>query len=992
MNVRHLNAGPLRPRAGWRTVLCAAAALALPLPLTAQGVGGVVVDVTDQPISGASVQVVGTDVGALTDTQGRFLLRGLAEGTVTLRVSMIGFATRTVQAEVGRVDLRISLEHSAIELDRIVVTGTAGGQQRRSIGNVVSTVDAAEVIDKAPVTSVNEVLNGRVAGVTVLSSTGQAGGAGKVRIRGASTFSLSNAPLVYIDGIRVNNDEASGPIAQGFESRSISRWNDIDPDDIESIEIIKGPAAATLYGTEAANGVIQIITKRGRQGPAQFTARISQGASWFQDPEGRLWENWGMVDGQLRSITFSDLQSQWPDTDFYRTGHQQTYDVSLSGGSDLVRYYISGNYKDHEGVETTNQMKQGGGRLNLTVVPSDKWQASGSFGYTMGRTDLACEAGCGGVTWTTYLATPENLSDPLRRGLWSGSPESYHDLFWIWQDLRRFTGSVQLAHDPVGWFSHRLSVGVDQTREDDTDLMNRDDRYVDYDSFADRGYIDVVSREVNYTTADYSGTFRFDVMPDMSLETSAGAQYYRRHMSFTEAYGEGFAVPGLRSVNATTQNNIALQDYETNTTLGVFGQGQLSWLDRRFLTVALRADDNSAFGEEFDLIYYPKVSGAWVLSEEPFFDLPYVSTFRLRLAYGQSGQQPANFAALRTFESVTGPGDVGTVTPLEVGNPELGPERSEEYEVGFDAGFLDERVGVEFTYYRQNTEDAILLRQIAPSIGFSGEQWVNAGEIRNSGIELSINGSAYDSERVGVQLGFTLGTNHNEVVSLGDVTEEEFITGGTYIEHRIGYPVGSWFSRRVVSAERDGAGNIVNVMCEGAGGAAVACSEAPNVFLGRTTPDLQGGLNATVRLFENLRLFGQIDFKRGYRKLDGNLRVRCHFFDLCRENYVPEEYDPVRIAQIEGAYPAFLINDASFTKLREVSASYELPSAWAGRVGANRLSVSVAGRNLATWTDYGGLEPEATFHSGTRGGDYTLWEQTVLPQLATFVATVELGF
>lgn len=977
------------------TIAVLAAVLAAADPAAAQenAVAGTVVSAeTGEPIAGAQIIDERTEQGTITGQDGRFLLRGLSGQEVRIRVSMLGYGSETRTVQVGDMAVRIELERSAIELDRIVVTGTAGRTQKRSIGNVVSTVDAEEITDKAAVTSVNEVLNGRVAGVTVLSSTGQVGGAGRVRMRGASTFSLSNAPLVYIDGIRVNNDEATGPIAQGFGSQSISRWNDIDPDDIESIEIIKGPAAATLYGTEAANGVLQIITKKGAQGEPRFTARTTQGANWFQNPQGRLWENWGMVGDELQSITFSDLENNWPNEEFFRTGHQQSYDVSVGGGTDLLRYYLSANYKDHEGVEPTNEMKQGGGRLNLTVTPSQALQITGNFGYTMGRTDLACEAGCGGVTWTTYLATPSNLDDPLRLGLWSGSAESYHELFWIWQDIRRFTGSVQVNNNITDWLSHRLTVGVDQTREDNTDLMNRDDQYTGYDSFADRGYIDVVSREVNYATIDYSGTARFSLMEGLRAETSLGGQYYRNHTSFNEAYGEGFPVPGLRSVNATTQNRLAFHDFVTNTTVGVFGQAQLAHLDRRFVTVGLRADDNSAFGENFDLVYYPKVSGAWVLSEEDFFELPLISTLRLRGAYGQSGQQPASFAALRTFAPVTGPGDVGTVTPQGVGNPDLGPERSQEIELGFDAGLIDDRIGVEFAYYRQNTDDAILLRQIAPSTGFSGSQWVNAGEIRNSGIELLLTAAAYQSDDVGVDLGFNISTNENEVLSLGDVTDEDFITGGTYIEHRIGFPVGSWFQRRVVSAERDGAGNIVNVMCEGETGSPVACSEAPTVFLGRTQPDVQGGFNTTLTLFGNLRLFGQLDFKRGYKKLDGNLRVRCFFFDLCRENYVPEEFDALRIANIEGGFPSFLIDDASFTKLRELSASYFVPSSWAGRLGADNLTLSIAGRNLVTWSDYSGLEPEATFHSGSRGGDYALWEQTVLPQLATFVATVEISF
>jgi len=453
-------------------------------------------------------------------------------------------------------------------------------------------------------------------------------------------------------------------------------------------------------------------------------------------------------------------------------------------------------------------------------------------------------------------------------------------------------------------------------------------------------------------------------------------------------------------VDATTQNRTGLQTYVNNTTVGIYGQEQIAWKDTRFFTFGLRADDNSAFGENFNLVYYPKVSGTWVLSDESFFHLPAVNTLRVRAAYGQSGQQPEQYAALRTFNPVTGPNDVGTVTPGTVGNEDLGPERSGELELGFDAGFLDDRLGLEFTYFNQHTRDAILLREIAPSTGFTGSQWVNAGRIENSGVEITLRGTPYQSENVRWDLGFHVATDHNEVVSLGDVTSEDFVQAGSYVRHKIGYPVGSWFSQRVVSATMDADGNVPKsaMVCDDGAGGTTPCYSAsgalvaPQVYLGRNIPKVDGGLNTTVTLFDKLELFAQVDFKTGYKKLDGNQRVRCFFFDLCRENYVPQDYDPVQMAELQYGLVDVLIHDASFAKLREISATYNFPAELAGQVGARTLSLTVAGRNLFTWTNYPGLEPEATFNGGSRGGSYSLWEQDVLPQLAQFIATLRVGF
>ena len=976
-----------------------ASGLAVVAPAAAQqpgAVGGVVVAAeTLRPLSDVTVEVVGMGKGTYTNQSGRFLILGLTGEGVTLRISLLGYAASTVTARVGDVSLNIQLGLAAIELDRIVVTGTAGGQAKRSLGNSVTTVEAAKIVEVAPVSNLAQLINGRAAGVTILHTTGMVGGGSRVRIRGASSFSLSNEPLVYIDGVRVNNAQATGPTNQAFGSSSISRWNDLNPEDIESIEIIKGPAAATLYGTEAATGVIQIITKRGRAGAPRWDISVKQGANWFANPEGRLWTNWYDVgnDGNVESIDMVELEKEQTGRGIWRTGQVQQYDLSVSGGMDLIKYFLSGHMEKSQGVERDNSVDKWGTRANLTVTPNEKWEIQGNLGWVTGRTNLAFEAGGGGATWSTYFARPDRLNTP-RRGFYSGTPEAYDGAFDSWQDLDRTTAGFTLNHRPFGGFSHRLTFGFDHTREQNNEIQYHDREWLYFFSFSDRGYRETNERNLDYTTLDYSATYQRSLFENLESSTSVGGQLYRRYVDFVSAYGEGFPTPGLTSISATTQNRTGSETSVENTTVGMYVQQQFSWQNRLFLTGALRGDDNSAFGVDYDFVTYPKVSAAWVITEEPFWNFDFANTLKLRAAYGESGQQPEAFVAIRTFAPVTGPNNAGTVTPSNLGNPTLGPERGTEIELGFDAGLFGDKMGVEFTYYYQKTKDAILLREIAPSTGFSGAQWVNAGEIKNSGIELLVRGTPWETARHSLDMGLNLSRNDNEVLSLGDVTAEDFISAGTYLRHQIGYPLGSWFSKKVVSAELNAQGRAINLLCDDGKGNGVACGDAPILYQGRTSPKMEGGFSSNLTLFNNIRLFAQMDFKTGFTKLDGNYRVRCIFFSECRENWFPTEFDPVKIAEIQagGTYAGVMLDDGDFLKLREVSLGYVLPGQWIEKIGARTGIVTLAGRNLYTWTKFMGLEPESTFNGGTRGGAFSLWEQNVLPQLAQFIVTFNVSF
>jgi hypothetical protein len=676
----------------------------------------------------------------------------------------------------------------------------------------------------------------------------------------------------------------------------------------------------------------------------------------------------------------------------------QSYDVGVGGGSPTFRYRVSGNYKQDGGVTPTNKLKNYGGRANLTLDPTDRIKIESSLAYVTGRTDLSPEAGYGGTTWTTYYATPENLFDdtgaPLpNNGFYSALPSAYDKQYQMYQDINRFTGSVSFTHSPVDWFSHHLTLGTDQGLEYNEELsaVHHDPNFSYFFGFdADSGYKSVFSRQNTFSSLTYGGTFK-NALSAITASTSYGVDFFRRNTKYVSAYGEVFPGPGLTALSSTTSARTGSETSVENNTVGIYGQEQLGFRDRFFLTGGIRSDNNSSFGANFKRVYYPKVSASWVVSEEPFFRLPFVNTLKLRSAYGQTGQAPLPYSAVPFFTATTGPNGSAAVAPASRGNPDLGPERGYETEIGFDLGLLQDRAGIEFTHFTGGTKNAILDRPVAPSSGYPGTQLVNAGKISKHGNEIMLRATPIANARTSWDLTFSTSTNHTNVDNLGGQT---FISPSANIRHTVGYPVGAWWGKKVVDATIDPVtGKSTAVFCDAgpSGGAPVLCANAPLVFLGKTTPTSEGAFTSTLSFWSNFSIYTLVDFKGGYKKLDGNRRVRCHLFIECRENYYPKEFSPAIVGAVSSsAYVSDLINDASYTKLREISLSYNLPASFATRLGAARASVSIAGRNLHTWTNDKGLEPEASFQGGTRG--FGQWEQDVTPQLRSFVGTLRLNF
>ena len=945
------------------------------------------------PMVGAQVQVVGAGVGAITDQTGAYTIANVPAGEVEIEAQSVGFATARQTVTVSSdetVQVDFQLREQAIGLDAIIVTGTAGGKQARAIGNVVGRINASDLVEVSPAMNLEQLMSQRDASVSVLPGSGNVGSGAVTRIRGVSSISLSNQPLIYVDGVRVDNNPSGGPpIRQG---RQASALNDIHPEDIESIEIIKGPAAATLYGTEASGGVIQIITKRGAEGAPQWDVRVRQGTTFLMDPEGKAPTVWGL-DSAGQPVGVNLVQREASEgRPIFQYGHNQGYGLGLRGGTDMVRYYLSAGYDDTEGVVSYNHENRLNTRANLDVILGETFDISTSMGFVQAETSFAQQAAGWGIWDQIVWGTPTTL-DTRNRGFLRATPEAVAELEAT-RNVNRFTGNVQATHRPRSWFTQRLNIGTDVGNETNTRLFPRHPTGSAY-FFGGRSLGEkLLERNKNqFVTVDYASTVEYPLRGGLRGSTSIGGQYYTKRNEFGSMIGQEFPSPQVRSVGgaAVTFGN---EDIVENKTVGMYVEQGIDWENRLFITGAIRGDDNSAFGAEYEAAIYPKMSATWVMHEEPFWTLDWVSQFRVRTAFGTSGQQPDVFAAIRLYQPETGPGDQAVLTPEAIGNPELGPEKGQEFEIGFDAGMFDDRLGIEYTFYSQRTKDAIVSRGLPVSSGFPGGQFVNVGELSNRGMEFVVNYRVMDRDRFSWETAIVYATNRNRVEDLGGLPP---ISLGTQ-QHREGYPIGSVFDIKVVEAEFGPDGELSTLLC--AGGPEndhqpVSCDSAPRVFWGVPNPRWEGGFTNTFSFGRHFRLNTVIDFRGGHMTRNGDIHAAHGTFRNSQQ--IVEGSHPFVHAyanELESPDPLGYV-DAGFAKLREIALSYDVPERWLGSAGVSRASITVAGRNLATlWTEqdnsfgYPIPDPEVR----TPGSELSNYVQTVLPPFSQINTTLRVTF
>jgi TonB-linked SusC/RagA family outer membrane protein len=964
-----------------------------------------------RPLPGAQVMVLGVDRAALVTASGTFSITDIPPGEYTVRAQMLGYATidRTVTVAAGSAQsLEFLLMIEALALDELVVTGTAGFTERRAIGNVVDRVRAAEVLETSPATSVNQLISQRSPGVVLMPASGQVGAAAPIHIRGISSMSLGSEPIIYIDGVRMDSRSNQGPAMRG--GARMSRLDDLNPEDIESIEIIKGPAAATLYGTEASNGVIQVVTKRGAEGRAEFDFTLRMGTNWLWNPEGRQGFTYAgnPYAGQLDSINIYAHERDNGLGDPFQYGSIQSLTANARGGSSALRYFASVGWSDDVGVFDYNWQKQFTARSNVDFVLSESLGAKVGMGYVQrtlrsAQRTLATDA-FGNMTW----GSPAFLNTRTR-GYRNGPPEASEEV-----DARttvdRFTGSFELNHNPFDWFTHRAIAGIDVGLDETSTLYPRHPDGTQHFwgslSLGDKSVDKATNRII---TLDYGASATLALASELESTSSLGFQYYKREDSSIGSTGSNFAAPPLTTVSAGATRN-GSENFLENATVGVYFQQQFGWLNRRFITMAVRADDNSAFGSDFDVAIYPKVSGTWVVHEEPFWSLDWVNQFRVRGAWGAAGQQPSAFAAVRLYQPVTGFNDEPGLQPAAIGNSELKPERSQELEIGFDASFLNDRLQVVYTRYDRTVVDAMVNRPIPDSEGFPGTQIVNLGEVKAWGNELQVDLRVMDSPRFAWDLGVGLANFRNRIESLGGIDAV-----GTGAQRQIeGFSIGDQYWKKVLSAEfvNGSNGAVRNIMCDGGtgkqglemGGAPVPCDEAPWVWWGHSQPTWQANLNQTLTFGGLLRLNATVEANGGHIQRD--LTPPAAHTSYCITRACRFQDDPIFQSYRAIGRDPLGMYEGGMARLREVSATFTLPESWASKLAASRGSVSLAARNvMMLWTAQHGWDtprdglvivpigqgriwdPEVRA-TGSQAGSF----QTTMPPLASAVFTVRLGY
>src|SRR5690606_37466573 len=439
-----------------------------------------------------------------------------------------------------------------------------------------STVNVVDALEQSAARDVSSLLNGRAPGVTISQGSGRIGSGPTIQVRGRSTMSLDSEPIIYIDGVRMYNDVHSGPPAGGLAAqgaRSASRLGDINPDDIESIEVSKGPAAATIYGTEAANGVIQIITKKGASGAARWTGRIEQGAVTFRNAADRIPANFFLNEAGEVEGWNGVRQEEERGTPIYTTGHHQAYNLSVAGGQNLLRYYVSGTLNDTEGVEPNNYERRFSGHVNLDIAASEKLDISTSLHVVRSNTHLGTDVGISPL-FTMLFGSPAFF--PTSRGFYAMPPEVPQTLHDNIQDINRYTGGITFNHRPASWYSQRLVVGIDYTADDSRAL----ERFAPPEMApvtaavggptAAFGRIAQALRNSTIFTGDYAGTFTFDLSPSINSATSFGAQFVRKDLRASTLGGTIFPAPGVETVSATAIKLDPTQTVLVNTTLGVY--------------------------------------------------------------------------------------------------------------------------------------------------------------------------------------------------------------------------------------------------------------------------------------------------------------------------------------------------------------------------------------------------------------------------------------
>lgn len=1034
-------------------------------PVMAQDTGsiaGLVRSDAGEPIPGAQVSVVGTNLGTLTQENGRYLIRQVPAGTHQVQVDLIGYgsATREVTVAAGQtVTLNIMLTSEAIALEEIVVTGVSGATVKAKVPFDITTMDAADM--PVPAVDAGSLIKGKVAGATVHQGSGRPGSAPSILLRGATSINAagrSQEPLYIVDGVIL-----SGSMV------------DIDGLDIENIEVVKGAAAASLYGSRAANGVVQISTKRGGTVPddqVRYTVRSEFGTNSLRDADivpmshfYRMNESQtAFISGTGEECQFLECESvvyagqaagpdenanewnsyminPWPGgafnqvERFFDSGNYNENYVAASGRAGLTNFHVSfsnlgqgGIMRGFEGFNRNNF------RLNLDQSVRDNFTVSASAFYSQSDQDqfpensgtplfrltrvpagvdlLACQddpsKSCADDPENIILVTnPFNASE-------SANPVYEMLVEEFKEDRNRFLGSVNAGWSPLSWLTVDGNASFDRLDRQRDQRFPKGYRTVGPNQTLNNGFMYEQNRRQEALNTSVTATGRFNLTPDIANRTQVRYLYEQDDRWTSALSGYDMAVADLYTFsNVDPETFSGSSSSQSIRSDGYFLITNFDIFDRYIVDALVRNDGSSLFGEDQRRHWYYRLAGAWRLGLEPWFNVPAFDELKLRAAYGTAGNRPRFVAQYETY-SVSG----GVISPVTLGNKDLRPETSRELELGLDASFLDNRFGLGLTYANTNTDDQILFVPLPAFTGF-GAQYQNAGALESTSWEASLEARLLQTTNTNWSARLLFDRTRSTITELGPPPFTYGVPGqalGSVYWAREGEELGTFYGTVVPTScgdlpagtdcsqfEHNDEGLLVYTGGNGfddpqwgttyelpdgteiywgtpfAGECTDRVSGERETFcpVGQAIPDYRVSLSSTMT-WRGFQIYGLVDSEQNFGVYNQTAQwavfrsnsAVCDQTGLSIEEAKPIGYCQRKYVGAGRLSPTTLfVEDGSYVKLREISARYTFGADMLGGIpGFNNfsgLTLSATGRNLLTWTDYTGYDPEI----GKAGGD-----------------------
>jgi len=949
--------------------------------------------VSRRPLRDASVWLDDSTHAVRTDDEGQYRFIRVAPGTHHVSVRALGFArqVRLVQVSAGRTaTVEFALQSSINTLDQVVVTAT-GEQRVRELGHVVAQINADSLVKSAPISSVAELLQSRVPGLQILTGQGgTVGGTVSLRLRGQTTVNLDAEPIVIVDGVRFKSDNR---VQRDYgyvddDKRGVGETRsplyDLNPNDIETVEVVKGPSASTLYGPDAANGVIVITTKRGQSGRTEFkwyarpvtnsvpTATVSRVyQAYGHDPTtGQLFNgNCSLIYQYEYQVCVLDSIALVPTlignpeyAVFAKNRPMWQAGASVSGGSSAIRYFLSANYDWQVGALQTsrriaqylesilgtpslsgdirqpNTMRDMGGHASVAFDLTSKTAVTATIGYTQ-TTRLSSQGDAAvfyGINPGTDTTDAGNLFNP------------YTFLTVSNEQASRITGALNGVYRATSWLTGTMTVGMDLAPSVVHTVLPRVGSVPDYASMAEDSRRSYVGRTMN---VGLTATARPD---PLSFRSSIGVQYAYDHTDGVDLNGSRLA-PGSSSVQTASQLT-SQQVWSEVASLGTYGEEVVGFRDRLFLTGSLRLDGSSSFGDAYHPTPTPKVGISWIASDEPFLkNIPGLRELRFRASYGAASRYPTSGMKLgvqQGYLSLVDGNDETVFDRSQLGNPALRPERTRETEYGADATLWGSAVQVGLTWYRRRTVDQLLLIQNALGLP---PQYGNLGLVTAHGFEVTANANLITTSAVRADLGFTYAFHTDKVLSLGSAPDSR----GNYGGYAVGYPLASEFGFPIVGVADTVGGGPDGIIFSNE-----FIRDSVNRFLGVTLPPRTYTFTPSIAFWGGyVRVSTTVDRETGFVLLGS--RASGYSGNLCLAAY---ERDAPVMAQAQ-CYMNTPTTPGDFTRWRELTATFTIPSRFLRldllHLQFSQASFSVQGRNLRLWSQYAGSDPESRIAPAT---------------------------